>query len=59
MKFLKAIRPSLTKINLVLTRLTQVPVEFEGLRTYANFELIDIVDGTNPYPSLLGIDWEI
>ena len=34
-------------------------MEVEGLRTYANFEVIDIVDDTNPYPMLLGIDWEI
>ena len=34
-------------------------VEFEGLRTYANFKEIGIVDDTNPYPALLGIDWEI
>ena len=37
-------------------RLTQVPIEVEGLRTYAYFEVIDIVDDTNPYPTLLGID---
>ena len=34
-------------------------VEVEGLRTYVDFEIIDIVDDTNPYPALLGIDWEI
>ena len=39
--------------------LTQVLVEVEGLRTYVNFEFIDIVDDTNPYPALLVIDWEI
>ena len=44
---------------LPIGRLTQVPVEFEGLRTYADFQVINIVDDTNPYPSLLGIDWEI
>ena len=44
---------------LPIGRLTQVPVEVEGLRTYVNFEVIDIVDDTNPYPTLLGIDWEI
>ena len=40
-------------------RLTQVPVEVEGLRTYDDFEVINIVDETNPYPPLLGIYWEI
>ena len=34
-------------------------VEVEGLRTYADFEVIDIVDDTNIYPALIGIDWEI
>ena len=36
--------------------LTQVPVEVEGLRTYTEFEVINIVDDMNPYPALLGID---
>ena len=44
---------------LPIGRLTQVPVEVKGLRTYVDFEVIDIVDDTNPYPALLGIDWEI
>ena len=39
--------------------LSQVLVEVEGLRTYVDLEVIDIVDDTSPYPSLLGIDWEI
>ena len=41
---------------LPIGRLTQVPVEVEGLRTYADFEVIDIIDDTNPYLALLGID---
>ena len=41
---------------LPIGRLTQVPVEIEGLRTYTDFEVIDIIDDTNPYPTLLGID---
>ena len=44
---------------LPIGRLTQVPVEVEGLRTYADFEVIGIVDDTNPYPTLLGIYWSI
>ena len=40
-------------------RLTQVLVEVEVLRTSIEFEVIDIVDDTNPYPTLIGIDWEI
>ena len=40
-------------------RLSQVPADVEGLRTYVDFKVIDIVDDTNPYPMLLGIDWAI
>ena len=39
--------------------LSQVRVDIEGLRTFVNFEFINIVDDTNPYPALLGIDWAI
>ena len=42
-----------------ISRLTQVTVEVKGLRTYVEFKVIDIVDGTNPYLTLLGIDWAI
>ena len=41
---------------LPIVRMNQVPVEVESLRTYAYFEVIDIVNDTNPYPALLGID---
>ena len=34
-------------------------MEVEGLTTYADIEVIDIVDDTNPYPALLGIDWVV
>ena len=34
-------------------------MEVKGLRTYANFEVIEIVNDTNPYLVFLGIDWEI
>ena len=40
-------------------RVTQVPVEIEGLGIYAYFEVIDIIDDTNPYTALLGIKWAI
>ena len=44
---------------LLIGQLTQVSVKVEGLRIYAYFEVIDIVDDTNPYPTFLCIDWEI
>ena len=36
-------------------RLGQVQVDIEGLRTFADFEVIDIVDDTTPYPERLGL----
>ena len=41
---------------LPIGRRSQVPIDIEGLRTFADFEVINIVDDTNPYPALLGID---
>ena len=40
---------------LPIGRLSQVPVDIEGLHMFADFEVINIVDETNPYPTLLGI----
>ena len=39
--------------------MSNVIVDVEGLCTYADFEVINIVDDTNPYVALLGIDWAI
>ena len=39
--------------------MTQVPIKIEGLRTYAYFEVVDIVNDTNLYPTLMGIEWAI
>ena len=44
---------------LLIGRLSQVPINIEGLRTFADFEFINIVDDKNPYPALLGIYWAI
>ena len=38
-------------------RLEHVPVDIDGVRTFANFEVIEIIDDSCPYPALLGIDW--
>jgi hypothetical protein len=38
-------------------RLEHVPVDIDGVRTFANFEVNEIVDDSCPYPALLGIDW--
>ena len=34
-------------------------IDIEGVNALANFEVIEIVDDSNPYPALLGIDWAI
>jgi hypothetical protein len=39
-------------------RLEHVPVDIDGVRTFADFKVIDIVDYSCPYPALLGIDWD-
>ena len=39
--------------------LSQVPMEVEGLRTYVEFKVIDLVDEKNTYHVLLDIYWVI
>jgi hypothetical protein len=39
-------------------RLENVPMDIDGVRTFADFEVIEIVDDRFPYPTLLGIDWD-
>jgi hypothetical protein len=38
-------------------RLEHVLVDIDGVRTFADFKVIEIVDDSCPYPALLGIDW--
>ena len=38
-------------------RLHGVTVDIDGASTQTDFEVIEIVDDSNPYPALLGIDW--
>jgi hypothetical protein len=38
-------------------RLEHVPVDIDGVRTLADFEMIEIVDDRCPYPVMSGIDW--
>jgi hypothetical protein len=35
-----------------------IPIDVDGVSTIENFEVIDIVDNTTPYPTLLGLDWD-
>jgi hypothetical protein len=39
-------------------RLEHVLMDIDRVRTFADFELIEIVDDSCPYPALLGIDWD-
>ena len=36
-----------------------VPVDIDGVSTLADIEFIEIIDDSNPYPALLGIEWAI
>ena len=42
-----------------LGRLSQVPVDIDRVRSSADFEVIEIIGDSRPYPALLGIDWAI
>ena len=42
-----------------LGRLPSVSVDIDGVSTLADFEVIEIIDDSNPYPALLGIEWAI
>jgi hypothetical protein len=43
---------------LPIGRLKYVTIDLDGVCTKADFEVINIVDGTTPYPTLLAMDWE-
>ena len=42
---------------LPIRRLKGVTIDLDGVRTKEDFEVIEIVDGTTLYPTLLGLDW--
>ena len=42
---------------LQIGRLKGVTVDLDGVCTKEDFEVIEIVDGTTPYPTLLFLDW--
>jgi hypothetical protein len=41
---------------LPIGKLKGVTVDLDGVRTVVDFEVIKIVYGTKPYPTLLGLD---
>jgi hypothetical protein len=42
---------------LPIGRIKGVTLDLDGVHSMADFEVIEIVDGTTPYPALLGFDW--
>jgi hypothetical protein len=42
---------------LPIGRLKGVTIDLDGVHTKSDFEVIEIVDGTPPYPTFLGLDW--
>ena len=43
---------------LPIGRLKGVTIDLDGVHTKVDFEVIEIVYGTTPYPILLGLNWE-
>jgi hypothetical protein len=43
---------------LPIGRLKGVTVDLYGVCTKEDFEVIEIVDATTPYPTFLGVNWE-
>ena len=42
-----------------LGRLSKIMVDIAGVKARVDFEVIEIVEDFNPYPTLLGLDWAI
>ena len=38
-------------------RLSNIPVDIDGVRGLVDFEVTEIIDDSNPFLALLGIDW--
>ena len=36
-----------------------MPIDIDGVRSFAEFEVIEIIGDSRPYPALLSIDWAI
>jgi hypothetical protein len=39
-------------------RLKGIPVDLYSVHTMDDFEVIDIMENTSPYPTLLALDWD-
>jgi hypothetical protein len=42
----------------LIGRLTGVPVNIDGVCNMEDFEVIEIVDDSQPYPTLMGLEWD-
>lgn len=53
------IQPRLSNYQKIIPfgRLESVPIDIDGVRSNVTFEVIELVDDSNPYPALLGLDW--
>lgn len=38
--------------------MSNVPVDIDGVRSLVDFKVIEIIDDSNLFPKLLGIDWD-
>jgi hypothetical protein len=52
------IRMANQKVISPFGRLEHVPVDIDGVKTFLDFEVIEVVDDSCPYLALLGIDWD-
>ena len=39
--------------------LSKMMVDIAGVKVYSDFEVIQILEDADPYPTLLGLDWAI
>lgn len=39
--------------------MNSVPIDINEIKSLADFEVIEIVDDSNPFPTLLGIKWAL
>ena len=40
-----------------LGRFLRVQIDIDGVSNFTDFEVIEIIDDSNPYPALFGIEW--
>ena len=42
---------------MLIGRVSHLAMEVEGMKTYADFTVIEVIDGGGSYPALMGIGW--